>query len=192
MPRKSHRCRAARYYAAPIRFKRRSVHSHGLAVDQPSLRKSLQNPGEHSSMRFKVDQPTGSRNRRMIRWRLLQFQSQKRPHAQRVRRAPGNPPFRFDLFKVPQHQQSEIASRRQTRTSLGRCVEWRTLLFNVVVEPVLLQDPIQPCVKRMRGASRQILCGNPHRRMTIFSFPFTHGHARTLREHGQVSREKII
>src|SRR6185436_6784982 len=54
---------------------------------------------------------------------------------------------------------------------LGRCVEWRTLLFNVVVEPVLLQDPIQPCVKRMCGASRQILCGNPHRWLTIFSFP---------------------
>src|SRR6516165_9096214 len=91
-----------------IRFQRRGVHSHRLAVNQSRLRKSLQNPAEHSSMRLDVDQPPGSRNRRMVvGWRLSQLQPQKRSHAERVRRAPSNPSFRFDLFEKSQHQQSE-------------------------------------------------------------------------------------
>src|ERR1043166_1871056 len=50
-----------------IRFQSRSINSYRLAVDQTRFGKPLQNPGEYRLMRFKVDQPPRSRNRRMIR-----------------------------------------------------------------------------------------------------------------------------
>ena len=42
----------------------------------------------------------------------------------------------------------------------------------------------------MRRAPRQILRCDPHRLLTMFPIAFTHGHARTLREDEQISREK--
>src|SRR6516162_1586286 len=125
-----------------------------------------------------------------VRRPLLQFQPQKRPHAKQICRPPGHPPFRLDLFEVSQHQESKIPSRRQTPTSHRGRVKCRTQLFNVVVKTVLLQNPIQSRVKRMRRAPWQILRCHPHRLLTMFSIAFTHGHARTLREDQQISREK--
>ena len=88
--------------SAAFAFQSRSVYSHRLAIDQPRFGKPLRNPGEHRSMRFNIDQPACSRNRRMIRGRLVQFQSQKRTHAQRVCRAPSNclVPIRF-VRRIP-------------------------------------------------------------------------------------------
>ena len=42
----------------------------------------------------------------------------------------------------------------------------------------------------MRRAPRQILRCDPYRLLTMFPIAFTHGHARTLREDEQISREK--
>ena len=164
-----------------ICFKGCRVHAHRLTVDQSCFRKPLQNPAKHRCVRFNVDQPPRSRNRRMVRRRLVQFQPQKSSHTQRVGGAPSNPSFRFDLFEKSQHQQSKITPRYQTRSSHRARVEFATRGFYILVKTVLIQHPVERCVKGMRRASRQILRRHPHRLLTKFSFAFTHGHARTLR-----------
>ena len=163
-----------------IRFQRRGVHSQRLALDQPRRSESVEDPAEHSSVRFHVD------NRRVLRSSNDQEAPRPTPIPQTHARSASLPrarqsPFRIDPFEVSQHQQSEVHPRRQARPSHRRCVEGLTQLFDILVEPVLLQNPIQSFVKRMRRTPRQLLGGDPYRLLAKLPVAFTHGHGRTFR-----------
>src|SRR4029434_7332860 len=102
------------------------------------------------------------------------------------------PRSEFDPFELSQHQQSEVHPRCQARPSHRRCVEGLTPLFDILVELVLLQNPIQSFVKRMRRTPRQLLGGDPYRLLAQLPFAFTHGHGRTLPKTFDLVDKKMI
>jgi hypothetical protein len=116
-------------------------------------------------MRFDVDKPPRSRNRRVMRWRLVQFESEKAAHAQRIGRAPRDRALRVEPFEVAEQQHTEIPARWQARTADLVGVEALAQRLDISIEIGLVEDLIQSRVERMRGAARQVLCGYPHRRL---------------------------
>src|SRR2546427_9285681 len=83
-----------------------------------------------------------------------------------------------ETFEVPQQQQAKIPTRRQTRPANVVCVEPLTERLNVSVEARCVEDLIQSCVERMRGAPRQVLRGHPHRGLLRTTPSWAHRHAR--------------
>jgi hypothetical protein len=93
---------------------------------------------------------------------LVQAQAQKFPHTERVGRTPGDSSLRIQSFKVPDHQQSEVAAWRQTRWTHGRRIESNALLFDISVKVGLVEHSIQALIERVRRAPGQFLRCHPH------------------------------
>jgi hypothetical protein len=70
-----------------------------------------------------------------------------------IARAPRNPAFRVDPFKVADQQQPEVPTRRETRPSHHRRVEPRALAFDKPIEVGGVQQRIQP---RIEGMPRRL------------------------------------
>ena len=93
-------------------------------------------------------------NRRVIRRRLAQFQSQKLSQCQRSSCSPGYSSFRPDPFKIAHQQQPKVHSRSQARPPQLVCIELPTQSLQEVVKAMFVEKPIQCFVK---GIARQ--CG---------------------------------
>ena len=74
-------------------------------------------------------------------------------------------------------QRTEVPPRRQARPAQDRRVERGALLLDKRIEARVIEDAIQPPIKRMRRAARQVARRNPHRRLPRQATSFTHGHA---------------
>ena len=68
-------------------------------------------------MSLDVNEPPRPRHGRVIRRRLVQLQAEKRPHAQRIGRAPCDRTLGVQPFEVTEQQQAGVPPRRQPRTS---------------------------------------------------------------------------
>ena len=94
---------------------------------------------------------------------LVQLAIQEVADTQRVGGPPGDGPFRVQAFKVPEQQQPEVPPRRQTRAPDPVGIKRRALGFNEGVKACVVQQAIQPLVKRVPRALRQIGACDPHR-----------------------------
>jgi hypothetical protein len=110
--------------------------------------------------------------------RLHQLYIQKSAQRKGVGRSPGNCALRIETFEVANQQQSKIATGRQTWSPHRFGIKPRTQPLNVRIKPSFVQNLIQPLIKRMSGRCRQIVGGNPYRRLTPTALSFSHGHAR--------------
>ena len=102
----------------------------------------------------------------MVWRRRRRSQVQKRTQAQRIGRPPRDRPFRVQPLEVPQKQQPEVASRRQTRPAHRR-VEPRAQSLHERVEASRAQNPIQSLVEGMPRVPRQIRRRHPHRLLPL-------------------------
>ena len=68
-------------------------------------------------MRFGVDQPSGTRDRYMIRSIFIQSDGQEPPQGKRIGQPPGDTPFAVESLEESNHHHAEVESRRQRRTS---------------------------------------------------------------------------
>ena len=71
-----------------IRFQRRRVDPDDCPFHQAGSGQALQHPSEDRAMRLQINQPTRPRNRRVVRRRLIQPDTERVAQRQRVRRAP--------------------------------------------------------------------------------------------------------
>src|SRR5438309_417083 len=78
---------------------------------------SLLHPRKDGAVRLQIDQTPCARNRRMIRRGFVHGEPQKTADGERVGRAPRDPAFAIDPFKVADQQQPEVTTRRQTRAA---------------------------------------------------------------------------
>jgi hypothetical protein len=113
----------------------------------------------------------------MIRRRVRQHQLEKLAQRKRIGCTPRDRPLGVQAFEIADQQQPEVTARRQARSALVR-VEPLTQVFDESVEVVLVENLIQACVERMRGAARQILSRYPHRGLLRVPLSSAHGHAR--------------
>jgi hypothetical protein len=111
--------------------------------------------------------------------RLGQHQPKKLPERKRICRTPRNRALGVQAFEIANEQQAEVAARRQPRSALVR-IELGAQLLDEAVEVVLVKNQIQARVERMRGTPRQVLSGDPHRRLLRVSLSFAHRHARPV------------
>ena len=169
-----------------VGLQRRRVDRDRPALQQAGGRQALLDPREHRPVRLHIDHAAGARNRRVIRGRRLQPESQEAPHRQRVRRTPRDAALRIDAFEVPNQQQADVATGRQTRAAQHRRVEGSTGVFHEGVEAVGIQQRIQARVERMPRRDRQIRRGNPQRR--LFGVAGAHGHAPQCKERDRSCR----
>src|SRR5438093_7888684 len=88
------------------------VDAHRLAPEQMLPSEHYLHPGENLAVRLHVDQSARTRDRRVVRRRLAQTKPQEAPNRQRIRRAPGDPPFRVQSLEVPQQQKPEVTPGR--------------------------------------------------------------------------------
>src|SRR5262249_41304306 len=91
-----------------VGFERRRVNADRLPLHQPGRCEALQDPGEDRSVRFEVDQPTRTRNRRVIRRGVLQTDAQKVAQRERVRGAPGDAALGIDPLEIANQQEPEV------------------------------------------------------------------------------------
>jgi hypothetical protein len=112
----------------------------------------LQHPGEDGFVRLDIDQAARAGNRRMVRRRFWQDQTEKVAQRKRIGGPPGDRTFRVQAFEVTDQQQPEVAARRQPWAALVR-VESLAESFDVAIEVVPVEDLIQPRIERMRGAT---------------------------------------
>ena len=161
-----------------IGVQRRGIDPHRAPHHQRGVGQSLQHPGQHCLMGLEVNQATGARQRRVVRRGLVEGDVQKCPDAQRIGGAPRDCPFRVQPFEVAEQQQPDIPARRQTRPADPVRVERRALCLHERIEPRLVEHPIQPLVKRVPSALRQIRRGHPHCRLLRSAASCPHRHAR--------------
>ena len=79
-----------------------------LPPDQVGGCQHLQDPGEDRAGRLHIDQPAGSRNRRVLGRRFVETQAEEAAQGERIRRPPCYATFRVDAFEVPAQQQPEV------------------------------------------------------------------------------------
>ena len=116
----------------------------------------------------------------MVGRRLVQRQPEKASHAQRVGRAPRDGALRVEAFEVPEEQQPEVSTGRESRPAHHRRIERRALRLDKRVELRRVENPIQSRIERMAGAGRQVGRGHPHRGLLQPPSPFAHRHVRSV------------
>jgi hypothetical protein len=119
-----------------IRFQRGGVDTDRLAFDQASRTETLQDPRKHGAMRFERDQPACPRNRRVVRWRLVEADAQTIAQRQRVRRAPRDAALGVNALEIADQQQPETDSRWHSRPAHGLGIKPDALRFDEIIEAV--------------------------------------------------------
>src|ERR1017187_7472296 len=112
-------------------------------------------------MRFQVDQPARSRDRRVVGRSLVQRNSHELADRQRVACSPRDPAFAIDAFEVPYQQQSKIDTWRQPRPPHNGGIEWLAFSLHKSVKIALRQKLIQPFIEGMTCRARQSATRNP-------------------------------
>ena len=138
----------------------------GIDRDRAGFQQTLlgeqpQHPSEHFAVRFDVDQPARARDRRMIGRGFVEFDGEKAPQRDRIGQAPSDAAFAVEAFQVADQQAAEVAARRQRGTAHVRRVELLATLFGEVVEAVLVEQLVEPAVKRVGRGLGQIRGGHP-------------------------------
>jgi hypothetical protein len=128
-------------------------------------------------------------NRRMVRRRLWQHQPEK------TRAGQTNPPPRdralgIQAFEIADQQQPEVAPGRQPWPSLVS-VESLAGSLDELIKMVVVDDSIRARIEPVRGAPRQILCGQPHRRLSKAPWSFAHRHRRQCNRADRSCRSPI-
>ena len=159
-----------------IGFQRRRVDRNRAAFQQASSDQPLLDPRKDGSMRVDIDQPAGTRDRRVIWRRLLDAESHEPADGQRIGRTPRDAAFRIETFEVADQQQPEIASRFQTRPPHRRGIESPALVFRKPVEPLGIEDRIQLGVERVTRRRGQVGGRDPQRR--LLGLARAHSHTR--------------
>ena len=131
------------------------------AFQQTLLGEQLQHPGEHFAVRFDVDQAARTRDRRMIGRGFVELDGEKAPQRDRIGQAPSDAALAVDAFEVTNQQAAEVAARGHRRTTHARRVELLTALFGELVEAVLVEQLVEPAIKRMSRCLGQIRGGDP-------------------------------
>ena len=159
-----------------VRLQSRRVHAHRLARHQTRLRQTTKHPREHSAVSLHVDQPTRTRNGRMIRRRLGHAQPQEPTNAQRVLSTPRDPALRVQTLEVTHQQQTKVPARTKTRTAHPLRIELRALRLHQLVETAGFQNAVQPLIERVTSAARKIPSRHPKRRLTTTTIRLAHSH----------------
>jgi hypothetical protein len=131
-------------------------------------------------MRLQINQPTRPRDRGLVRRRFVQLELWEAPDAQRIGGAAGDRPFRVEALKIAEQQHPELPTRCEAGASHHLGVERGARAFDEGIELRLGQHAVQPAVELVRRTARQILRGDPHRRVARSSFAFAHRHAHSL------------
>ena len=160
-----------------VRLERRRVNADRLPVDQTCIRETLQHPREDRLVRLEIDQPPRARNRRVIRRRLWQHESEKLAQRKRIGRSPGNRALRIQTFEVADQQQPEVTAGRQAGPALVG-IEPLTEPLDEAVEVVLIEHLIESRVEGVAGTAGQVLRRHPHRRLLRTPLSFAHRHRR--------------
>jgi hypothetical protein len=140
------------------------IDADGLALYQASVRELAQDPGEDGLMRLEIDQAPRTRQRRMIRWALLQLESEKAPNAQRVRGTPRDGALRVQALEVSEPQQAKIATWLQAWTTHLVRIKLLAQTFDIRIEFHIVENLIQSAVEGVRRTARQVSWRHPHRR----------------------------
>ena len=74
-------------------------------------------------MRFRVDEPSGPRNRDVIRRPLVQPNAQELPQGQGIGQPPGDAAFAIESLEKANHHDPEVEARHQRRSSQLRVIE---------------------------------------------------------------------
>ena len=106
-----------------VGFQRSRIHADGLAFDEPGLRQLLQHPSENALMGFTVDQPSGTRDRDVIRRPLVQSDRQELPQRERIGETPRDAALAIESLEEPDHHDAEVLARRQGWTSESVVIE---------------------------------------------------------------------
>ena len=180
IPHRSRPSRAARCNAWPHwppAWSHRSQSS-CLSPDPPSPA-TCNIHSEHLPVRLHIDQPSGSRDRRVIGWRLIQTQrpgtaqapTNRRPARQcRVpNRCPRNNQSAAVGSRFPASDSDVPSPRKTARTGPRRT--HRTLR---------VQHLIQALIERMAAGDRQLVRGDPQARCPCSILASTHGHAESV------------
>ena len=163
-----------------VRRQGRGINADRLAPDQVGGCQHLQDPGEDRAGRLHIDQPAGSRNRRVLGRRFVETQAEEAAQGERIRRPPCYATFRVDAFEVPAQQQPEVRAWRQTRPAHGLRIERGALGFDEFVERVRVEHLIQPQVERVPAGSGQFIGSNPQSRRPCAILASTHRHAGSV------------
>ena len=97
----------------------------------------------------------------MIGRGFVEFYGEKAPQRDRIGQAPSDAAFAVDAFEVADQQAAEVAAGRQRGTARVRRVELLTALFGELVEAVLVEQLVEPAVKRVGRCVWQIRGGDP-------------------------------
>src|ERR1700686_2091655 len=105
-------------------------------------------------MGFTVDQPSGKRDRDVIRRLLVKSDGQELPQRERIGETPRDTALAIESFEEPDHHDAEILARRQGWTSEFVVIETGAGRFAECVELGLVENLVEPPVEgvpRCRG-----------------------------------------
>jgi hypothetical protein len=86
------------------------------------------------------------------------------------------PPFAIETLKEADYHQPEIDPESQRRTAQLLVIELPVATFAEAVEALLIEDPIQPLIKRMPRRLRQLTLV-PQRFLPLALLACAHRHA---------------
>ena len=144
---------------------------------QSCLSEPLLDPREDGSMGLDIDQPTGARNRRVIR-RFIQRQVQELANRERICGAPRDASLRIDALEVADQQQSEIHAGREAGASHGAGVKRPARSFDERVELTLVEHRVHASIERVRRRRRQLGGRDPETVLTSSLASGAHRHRR--------------
>jgi hypothetical protein len=127
-------------------------------------------------MRFDGNEAARPGNRRVVGRRVVQVEAEKISQRERISRPPA---LGVDAFEIADQQQPEVDARWQARPAHRVGIKPGTLRFDEIIEAMLAQQLIQPSIKRMTRACRQVGRRHPHRRLSA-AFSFAHRHGRSV------------
>jgi hypothetical protein len=104
-------------FIAALGFQRCGIYANRFAFHKAGLRQTLQHSAEDSLMSFGLNQPSGSRDRYMIRSVLVEPDGQELPQCQRIGQPPGDAPLTVQSLEETNHHDTEIKAWRQRRTA---------------------------------------------------------------------------
>ena len=165
-----------------VGLQRGGIDRNRAAFQQTLLGEQLQHPGEHLAVRFDVDQAAAARDRRMIGRGFVELDGEKAPQRDRIGQAPSDAALAVDAFEVADQQAAEVAAGRQRGTAHVRRVELLAALFGEVVEAVLVEQLVEPAIKRMGRCVWQIRGGDPQPFLALPLVASSHCHETIIHQ----------
>ncbi len=131
-------------------------------------------------MRFHIDRPPRSGDRRTMGGLFIQPGAQKLPQPEGIGRSPCNAAFGIDPLEGPDRQQPEVGSRCQRRASIAIRLKPRALPLAEFVELLAVRRFVQPFIERMSRPGSQFRAHNPEPLPALPAFAGAHRHKNML------------